>query len=112
MAAISEFLGTGRRKTSVARVRISTGSGKIVVNGRTFENYFMTETLRGVVTQPLNVTQTAARFDVQVNVAGGGPSGQAGAVRHGIARALIAADANLRPSLQADGLFPRDPPIR
>ena len=106
------FLGTGRRKTAVARVRLLTGSGKIVVNGRTFENYFMTETLRGVVTQPLNVTQTAARFDVQVNVTGGGPAGQAGAVRHGIARALIAADATLRPSLKADGLLTRDPRMR
>ena len=108
----SEFLGTGRRKTAVARVRLLTGSGKIVVNGRAFENYFMTETLRGVVTQPLNVTQTAARFDVQVNVTGGGPAGQAGAVRHGIARALIAADATLRPSLKADGLLTRDPRMR
>jgi len=106
------FLGTGRRKTAVARVRLLTGSGKIVVNGRAFENYFMTETLRGVVTQPLNVTQMAARFDVQVNVTGGGPAGQAGAVRHGIARALIAADATLRPSLKADGLLTRDPRMR
>lgn len=106
------FLGTGRRKTAVARVRLSTGSGKIVVNGRAFETYFMTETLRGVVTQPLNVTQTAARFDVQVSVTGGGPAGQAGAVRHGIARALIAADAMLRPSLKADGLLTRDPRMR
>jgi small subunit ribosomal protein S9 len=72
----------------------------------------MTETLRGVVTQPLNVTQTAARFDVQVNVAGGGPTGQAGAVRHGIARALIAADATLRPQLKADGLLTRDPRMK
>ena len=108
----SNFIGTGRRKSAVARVRLSTGSGKIVVNGRPFENYFMTETLRGVVTQPLNVTQTAARFDVQVNVAGGGPAGQAGAVRHGIARALIAADATLRPSLKADGLLTRDPRMK
>src|SRR5262245_48549361 len=106
------FLGTGRRKTAIARVRLLSGSGKIVVNGRAFENYFMTETLRGVVTQPLNVTQTAARFDVQVNVTGGGPAGQAGAVRHGIARALIAADATLRPSLKADGLLARDPRMR
>ena len=106
------FLGTGRRKTAIARVRLLTGSGKIVVNGRAFENYFMTETLRGVVTQPLNVTQTAARFDVQVNVTGGGPAGQAGAVRHGIARALIEADATLRPSLKADGLLTRDPRMR
>jgi small subunit ribosomal protein S9 len=106
------FLGTGRRKTAVARVRLLTGSGKIVVNGRPFENYFMTETLRGVVTQPFNVTQTAGRFDVQVNVSGGGPAGQAGAVRHGIARALIEADATLRPTLKADGLLTRDPRMR
>ncbi|HMJ66134.1 MAG TPA: 30S ribosomal protein S9 [Candidatus Binatia bacterium] len=109
---IPQFLGTGRRKSAVARVRLSTGSGKIVVNGRAFENYFMTETLRGVVSQPLNVTQTAARFDVQVNVAGGGPMGQAGAVRHGIARALIAADATFRPQLKADGLLTRDPRMK
>jgi small subunit ribosomal protein S9 len=108
----SNFLGTGRRKSAVARVRLSSGSGKIVVNGRPFENFFPTETLRGVVTQPLNVTQTAGRFDVQVNVAGGGPAGQAGAVRHGIARALIAADATLRPSLKADGLLTRDPRMK
>jgi small subunit ribosomal protein S9 len=108
----SDFIGTGRRKSAVARVRLSTGSGKIVINGRPFENFFPTETLRGVVTQPLNVTQTAGRFDVQVNVAGGGPAGQAGAVRHGIARALIAADATLRPSLKADGLLTRDPRMK
>jgi small subunit ribosomal protein S9 len=108
----SDFLGTGRRKTSVARVRLSTGSGKIVVNGRAFENYFLTETLRGVVTQPLNLTQTTSRFDVNVNVKGGGPAGQAGAVRHGIARALIEADATFRPTLKADGLLTRDPRMR
>lgn len=108
----SDFLGTGRRKTSVARVRLSSGSGKITVNGRVFENYFPTETLRGVVVQPLNLTQTAARFDVNVNVKGGGPAGQAGAVRHGIARALIAADSTLRPTLKADGLLTRDPRMR
>jgi small subunit ribosomal protein S9 len=108
----SDFLGTGRRKTSVARVRLSNGSGKITVNGRAFENYFMTETLRGVVTQPLNLTQTGARFDVNVNVSGGGPAGQAGAVRHGIARALIVADSTLRPVLKADGLLTRDPRMK
>ena len=107
-----EFLGTGRRKTAVARVRLATGSGKIVVNGRAFENYFLTETLRGVVLQPLAVTETAGRFDVQVNVKGGGPNGQAGAVRHGIARALIEADANLRPALKSKGLLTRDPRMR
>ena len=108
----SEFLGTGRRKTFVARVRLAVGSGKITVNGRTLENYFTTEVLRGVVTQPLNVTQTAAKFDARVNVAGGGPSGQAGAVRHGIARALLQADPNLRPTLKSDGLLTRDPRMR
>ena len=82
------------------------------MNGRAFETYFATETLRGVVVQPLNLTQTAARFDVSVNVIGGGPAGQAGAVRHGIARALIAADSTLRPTLKADGLLTRDPRMR
>lgn len=108
----SDFLGTGRRKTAIARVRLASGSGKITVNGRAFENYFPTETLRGVVIQPLNLTQTAARFDVNVNVIGGGPAGQATAVRHGIARALIVADSTLRPTLKADGLLTRDPRMR
>jgi len=108
----SEFLGTGRRKTSVARVRLAAGSGKITINGRALENYFTTEVLRGVVTQPLNITQTVGKFDTRVNVAGGGPSGQAGAVRHGIARALLQADPNLRPTLKSDGLLTRDPRMR
>ena len=108
----SDFLGTGRRKTAVARVRLASGSGKITVNGRAFESYFPTETLRGVVIPPLNLTQTAARFDVNVNVSGGGPAGQATAVRHGIARALIVADSTLRPTLKADGLLTRDPRMR
>jgi small subunit ribosomal protein S9 len=108
----SEFLGTGRRKTSVARVRLASGSGKFVVNGRALENYFLTETLRGVVMQPLAATETAARFDIQVNVKGGGPAGQAGAVRHGIARALIESDANLRPTLKSNGFLTRDPRMK
>jgi small subunit ribosomal protein S9 len=108
MAAISEFLGTGRRKTSVARVRLASGSGKIVVNGRAFETYFPTETLRMVVNQPLVVTSLAGKFDIRVNVQGGGPTGQAGAVRHGIARALLESDANLRPTLKSEGLLTRD----
>jgi small subunit ribosomal protein S9 len=103
-----EFLGTGRRKTSVARVRLASGAGKITVNGRAFENYFPTETLRGVVTGPLARTETANKFDVAVNVKGGGPTGQAGAVRHGIARALLEVDANLRPVLKAEGFLTRD----
>ena len=108
----NEFLGTGRRKTAVARVRLASGSGKITVNGRAFENYFALETLRATVTQPLNVTGTAEKFDVRINVSGGGPNGQAGAVRHGIARALIVADASLRGVLKAEGFLTRDPRMR
>jgi small subunit ribosomal protein S9 len=107
-----EFLGTGRRKTSVARVRLAAGSGKIVVNGRSIENYFCTELLRGLAVQPLSATETIARFDVAVNVAGGGPTGQAGAVRHGIARALLQVDPNYRPTLKANGFLTRDPRMK
>ncbi len=111
-ATTNEFIGTGRRKTAVARVRLATGSGKILINGRALENYFTTEILRGVVTQPFTVTQTTDKFDTRVNVAGGGPAGQAGAVRHGIARALLVADPNLRPTLKTDGLLTRDPRMK
>jgi small subunit ribosomal protein S9 len=107
-----EFLGTGRRKTSVARVRIASGTGKIVVNGRPFETYFPIDTLRATVSQPLAVTGTAEKLDVKVNVSGGGPNGQAGAVRHGISRALLKFDANLRSSLKAEGFLTRDPRMR
>ena len=103
-----EFLGTGRRKTSVARVRIATGSGKITVNGRAFDNYFPLETLRSTVSGPLTITGTTDKLDVKVNVTGGGPNGQAGAVRHGIARALLEFDVNLRPALKAEGFLTRD----
>jgi small subunit ribosomal protein S9 len=103
-----EFLGTGRRKTSVARVRIANGSGKITVNGRAFDNYFPLETLRSTVSGPLTITGTTDKLDVKVNVTGGGPNGQAGAVRHGIARALLEFDANLRPALKAEGFLTRD----
>jgi len=108
----TEFLGTGRRKTSVARVRLSTGSGKVTVNGRAFETYFPTDSLRMVVQQPLVLTNNVDKFDVRVNVSGGGPAGQAGAVRHGISRALLLADAALRPSLKAEGLLTRDPRMK
>ena len=108
----NEFLGTGRRKTAVARVRLATGSGKITVNRRTFENYFPLETLRATVMQPLTVAGALEKFDVRVSVAGGGPNGQADAVRHGISRALIKFDANLRPPLKAEGLLTRDPRMR
>jgi small subunit ribosomal protein S9 len=105
---INEFLGTGRRKTSVARVRLASGTGKIVVNGRAFENYFPIENLRVTAAQPLAITGTADKFDARINVSGGGPAGQAGAVRHGIARALLLADANLRGALKAEGFLTRD----
>ncbi len=104
----NEFLGTGRRKTAVARVRLASGNGKIIVNGRAFENYFPLETLRATAAQPLAVTGNTEKFNVRVNVTGGGPNGQAGAVRHGIARALIVADATLRGALKAEGLLTRD----
>ena len=103
-----EFLGTGRRKTAVARVRIATGSGKITVNGRAFDNYFPLETLRSTVSGPLTITGTTDKLDVRVNVTGGGPNGQAGAVRHGIARALLEFDVNLRPALKAEGFLTRE----
>src|ERR1051325_7512130 len=105
MAKITEFLGTGRRKTSVARVRLSSGTGKVTVNGRAFETYFPTDALRGIVTRPLSVTNTTDKFDIRINVTGGGPTGQAGAVRHGISRALLQADANLRAPLKAEGFL-------
>ena len=107
-----EFRGTGRRKTAVARVRLATGSGKITVNGRAFDTYFPLETLRSTVSQPLTVTDTSDKLDVKVNVTGGGPNGQAGAVRHGIARAMLQFDANLRSSLKAEGFLTRDPRMR
>ena len=107
-----EYLGTGRRKTAVARVRLASGTGKITVNGRPFENYFPVETLRSVAAQALTVTGTAGKLDVRVNVSGGGPNGQAVAVRHGISRALLQFDASLRPTLKAEGLLTRDPRMR
>ena len=107
-----QHLGTGRRKTAVARVRLATGTGKISINGRPFENYFPVETLRATVSQPLTATGMADKYDVQVTVTGGGPNGQAGAVRHGLARALLTVDANLRPLLKAEGLLTRDPRMR
>ncbi len=107
-----QFCGTGRRKTAVAQVRLTSGSGKVVVNGRAFETYFPTESLRTTAMQPLTVTNNGEKFDVTITVRGGGPTGQAGAVRHGIARALLKVDANLRPALKSDGLLTRDPRMR
>jgi small subunit ribosomal protein S9 len=100
--------GTGRRKTAVARVFIRPGKGTITVNGRPVDEFFSRETGRMVVRQPLEVTKTTASFDIMVNVDGGGESGQAGAVRHGIARALIEYDAALKPALKKAGLVTRD----
>jgi small subunit ribosomal protein S9 len=108
----SDFLGTGRRKTAVAQARLASGTGKIVVNGRAFENYFPLESLRAIATQPLTVTGLTDKYDVKITVRGGGPNGQASAVRHSLARALLTVDANLRPSLKAEGFLTRDPRMR
>jgi small subunit ribosomal protein S9 len=104
-----QYYGTGRRKESTARVYLRPGSGQITVNKRTFENYFPNETLRMIIRQPLQLTETGNRFDIFVNVNGGGVSGQAGAVRHGIARALLEFNSDLRTRLKRAGFVTRDP---
>jgi small subunit ribosomal protein S9 len=111
-AVIDRFYATGRRKTSVARVWIRPGAGRIVVNRRAFEDYFPRETLRMIIAQPLEVTSTLGQFDVFVTVGGGGPSGQAGAVRHGLSRALARFDEKFRLPLKKAGLLTRDPRMR
>jgi len=103
-----QYYGTGRRKTSVARVYLRPGSGSITVNRRGFDDYFPNEVLKMVIRQPLLLTQTADKFDILVNVVGGGSAGQAGAIRHGIARALIEYNAELRPRLKSAGFLTRD----
>ena len=112
MEAQALFLGTGRRKESTARVILRPGSGQFVVNKRTLDDYFPRETLRVILKEPLDVTQTAAKYDIFVNVAGGGVASQAGAVRLGIARALLKADATFRSTLRAKGLLTRDPRMK
>jgi small subunit ribosomal protein S9 len=112
MAVLDRFYGTGRRKTSVARVWIKPGGGRMTINRRPFEDYFPRETLRMIIAQPLQVTNTAGQFDVIATVAGGGPTGQAGAVRHGLARALARVDDKLRQPLKKAGLLTRDPRMR
>lgn len=107
-----QYMGTGRRKKSVARVRLVPGEGKVIVNKREIETYFGLETLRVIVNQPLVLTATKDKFDVLVNVYGGGLSGQAGAIRHGISRALLKADENLRPELKKVGFLTRDPRMK
>ena len=109
---LDRFYGTGRRKTSVARVWVRPGSGRITNNKRTFEDYFPRETLRMIIAQPFEITSTAGQFDVIATVAGGGPTGQAGAVRHGLARALTRFDEKLRSPLKKAGLLTRDPRMR
>ncbi len=103
-----QYYGTGRRKTSVARVYLRPGNGKIVVNHREFDEYFPNRVLKMVIRQPLLVTETADKFDILINVEGGGPSGQAGAIRHGISRALLEYNAELRPRLKSVGFLTRD----
>ena len=106
------FLGTGRRKSSIARVRLVEGKGSITVNGKDINEYFGEETLRVIVKQPLTVTNTLTKYDVIAKVQGGGFSGQAGAVRHGIARALNEANAEYRPVLKSNGFLTRDPRMK
>ena len=107
-----EYYGTGRRKSATARVYLRPGAGNVLVNRRAFDVYFPNETLRMIIRQPMQLTETVGKFDVLVNVAGGGPAGQAGAIRHGITRALIEYNGDLRPALKHAGLVTRDPRIK
>jgi small subunit ribosomal protein S9 len=107
-----QYYGTGRRKTSTARVYLRPGAGEVKINRKTFEQYFPNETLRMIIRQPLQLTETVNKFDILVNVDGGGPAGQAGAIRHGITRALMEFNADLRPTLKHAGLVTRDPRIK
>ena len=106
------FYGTGRRKSSVARVRLYPGSGKITINNRDVDDYFGLETLKLIINQPFGVTNTVGKFDIVANVNGGGISGQAGAIRHGVARALLLADEAYRPILKKAGFLTRDPRMK
>lgn len=110
--ASATYYGTGRRKSSVARVYLMPGKGNIVINKRNIDDYFGVETLKLVVRQPLELTNTGAKFDVKVNVFGGGFTGQAGAIRHGISRALLEADADFRAPLKKAGFLTRDPRMK
>lgn len=106
------FYGTGRRKSSVARVRLYPGTGKVTINDRDIDDYFGLETLKLIVRQPLALTDNLNKFDVVCRVAGGGVTGQAGAIRHGISRAMLKADANYRPALKKAGFLTRDPRMK
>ncbi|HKY27292.1 MAG TPA: 30S ribosomal protein S9 [Pyrinomonadaceae bacterium] len=107
-----QYYGTGRRKSSTARVYLRAGGGEVQVNRKPFDKYFPNETLRMIIRQPLQLTETAGKFDILINVSGGGPSGQAGAIRHGITRALLEFNGDLRPALKQAGLITRDPRIK
>ncbi len=109
---VLEYAATGRRKTSVARVRLANGVGKVIVNGKEIADYFKLETLRRIIEQPFDTTGTSKRYDVLVNVHGGGPTGQAGAIRLGIARALVLSDEGLKPALKEAGYLTRDPRMK
>ena len=106
------FYGTGRRKSSVARVRVYAGTGTITINGRDIDDYFGLETLKLIVRQPLNLTDTLGKFDIVCNVTGGGVTGQAGAIRHGLSRALLQYSEELRPALKKAGFLTRDPRMK
>lgn len=106
------FYGTGRRKNAIARVRLVEGNGKITINGKDIDEFFGLETLKVIVRQPLTVTNTTAKYDVIANVKGGGFTGQAGAIRHGIARALNEANGEYRPALKSNGFLTRDPRMK
>lgn len=106
------FYGTGRRKSSVARVRVYNGTGNVTINGRDIDDYFGLETLKVIVRQPLTLTETADKFDIVCTVTGGGVTGQAGAIRHGIARALLQFNEELRPQLKKAGFLTRDPRMK
>ncbi len=110
--ATTRYYGTGRRKSSVARVYLMPGTGKVTINKKDMDDYFGFDTLKVIARQPLELTSTADKFDVLVNVHGGGYTGQAGAIRHGIARALCEADADLRPALKKAGFLTRDPRMK
>jgi small subunit ribosomal protein S9 len=112
MAETQEFIATGRRKTSVARIRMTPGSGKIDINGKSFEDYFPTIPLQNTVLQPLQVVKLANSYDLSINTTGGGATGQAGAARLAIARALLLVDGNLRGTLKAEGHLRRDPRMK
>ena len=110
--AKARYYGTGRRKSSVARVYLVPGTGKITINKREMDNYFTLDTLKTIVRQPLELTDTQDKYDVLVNVKGGGFTGQAGAIRHGISRALLEVDAEYRPALKKAGFLTRDPRMK